>query len=167
LNNEAVNSGAGTWRQRTCIEIAITRDTTCLILSGRFVRGHSGGLLHDTLSRVIHLTTRTVNIEMHGVEKIDAYVLGVLAFFYDESRSEGITLSVENPPPFVREMFRVTGLTRLSNCSTSTGTELSDPFGHPEYCDRSRLLGTQTLSENAGDTLHGGAQSFRTANTHL
>lgn len=92
--------------------IAVTsgEGAVTVVLSGRFYCGVSGSLLGEAVARSIERTTRAVIIDLSATERVDASVLGILAFFYAVALSSGVRVTVENGSPLIQEMFRITGL---------------------------------------------------------
>jgi len=106
------------------IMIANSGDTTIVSLSGRIVCGIGSELLRETLARCASQSTRHVVVDLAGLTTLDAAGLGHLAYYYGQFQFAGIRMQVIHPRSWIKEMFRMTGLTRLLGhkcCRRSTG----------------------------------------------
>ena len=106
------------------LQIAVERsmDSALLRCSGRLVAGD--GVLRLREAVLCQADKRSVQLDLLGVEIIDAAGLGLLVFFHTLGCVAGFELQLRNPVRRVRELLKLTGLDSVLEIQATDEAEL-------------------------------------------
>jgi anti-sigma B factor antagonist len=106
------------------LQIVVDRsmDSALLRCSGRLVAG--GGVLRLREAVLCQTDKRSVQLDLLGVEIIDAGGLGLLVFFHTLGCVAGFELQLRNPSRRVRELLKLTGLDSVLEIQPADEVEL-------------------------------------------
>ena len=106
------------------LQIIVERsmDSALLRCSGRLVAGDGVLRLHEAV--LCQADKRSVQLDLLGVESIDAAGLGLLVFFHTLGCVAGFELQLRNPVRRVRELLKLTALDSVLEIQPADEAEL-------------------------------------------
>lgn len=94
------------------IDFHMTDGCAVVRVTGRIDASSCGGL-ESTLSHLVGDGEKNIIVDMTGLEYISSSGLRVLLATYKQTKKMNGSLSIAGPPPFVREIFEISGFLRI------------------------------------------------------
>ena len=107
------------------VTIQHSEDMAVLRCVGRIVAGDEANILRKAVQSEVN--SRTVVLDLTGVDAIDGGGMGVLVFLQGWARATEVDLKLMNPTSRVRELFALTNLDSVFEISSSEDAVSSRP----------------------------------------